>query len=104
MLARVAAEEQFVELAADRVDDHVLGGPDVVDRFGARGEIVGRFLVGLEVEAEQLVERRSVDRDRHQLVAHDREDAVLVGPPIGELRQIVEHLSLLVWKMCGPYL
>ena len=92
LLARVAAEEQLVELAADGVDDHVLGRRDVVDRLGARGEIVGRLLVGLEIEAEQLVERRAVDRDRHQLPAHQGPHAMLVRPPLGELRQIVHDL------------
>ena len=52
LLARVALEKQFVELAADGVDDHVLGGADVGDRLGAGGEELRRLLVGLKAGVE----------------------------------------------------
>ena len=92
LLARVAAEEQLIELRADGVDDHIFRRLDLVDRFGSRREILGCLLVGLEVEVEQHVERGAIDRDRHQFLAHIGEHAVLVRPPLGELRQVIDDL------------
>src|SRR6185312_807816 len=93
LLARIALEEQLVELLADRIDDYVFGSLDFLDRLRAQGEIVRSFLVGLEIEIEQLVQGRAVDRDRDELVPHHRSDPMLVRPPISEVRQIVDHLA-----------
>ncbi len=92
MLARVAAKEEFVEFAADGIDHDVLGRFDLVHRLRARGEKLGRLFFGLQVGVEQHVESRAVDRDRHQLIAHQGAHAVLVRPPLGELRQIFDDL------------
>ena len=50
---------------------------------------------GLDLERGQLqpverVDRVEVDRDGHELAVHAREHAVLVGPPRGEAREVVE--------------
>ncbi len=92
MLARVAAEERFIEVAANLGDDHVLGGADGLHRLCAALEEGFRRLVRLKVEPVERVERGPVDRDRKQLAVNAGEDPVLVGPPFREPGQVVRDV------------
>ena len=58
-----------------------------VHRLGARGEEC-LHLGGVEAEPVQAVDRREIDRDRHEHAVDLREHAVLVRSPAGEARQI----------------
>jgi hypothetical protein len=102
LLAGVAFEEGPVETAPDGRDHGVAGGRDLSDRLGESGEQPFRRRVVLQSHAQDLRERRAVDRPRHAPVAEVGEDAVFVGPPAGEARQIVDDSGALVWNMCGP--
>ena len=91
MLAGIAAEEFFVELAADGGDHHVLRGLDLADLLGPLGEPILQLLGG-EVEPVELVDRVEIDRDRHLHAVHFRQHPVLVEAPFGEAREMVEDL------------
>jgi len=88
LLAGVAAKEGLVELAADLGHDDVLAGADVLD--GLRPLLEERFDVGVGGESGVVepVDRRTVDRHRQLLIADLREHAMLVRPPLGEVRQV----------------
>jgi hypothetical protein len=85
LLARVAPEEELVQLATDARDDGVLGGAHVHDRCREPGEERGHVGVGLEPGAVEPVQRVAVDRQRQEAAGDGREHAVLVRPPRGEL-------------------
>ena len=55
LLAGVAAEELLVELAADRRDDHVFGGADLVHLLGGR-----RTLLSIGAGKQEMVRVQGV--------------------------------------------
>jgi hypothetical protein len=92
LLARIAAEELLVELAADLGDDDVLGGADLVNLLGPLRQ-PGRQLRLGEAQPVKGVDRVEVDRNRHLLAIDHTQHLVLVGPPRREPRQIVEDAA-----------
>jgi hypothetical protein len=89
LLAGVVAEELLVEIAPHARDDHVFRGADLVAGLGALRE--PRFeLLARQREAVEAVDRVEIDRYRQEHAVDLRQDAMLVGPPARELRQIVE--------------
>jgi hypothetical protein len=90
LLARVAAEEEFVQFASDAREDQLFGTVDEAAWNRARPK-KSLQAGGIEIEAVETVDRRAVDRHRQQPVAHTREHAVLVGTPGRELTQVRDH-------------
>ena len=93
LLARVAAEEEPVELLADRIDDHVLGRLDLLDRLGAaprdirpRPRPSSRFASNSLFSVVRLI---GIGTSCPRTL---RQHAMLVRPPLRELRQIVDDL------------
>ena len=90
LLAGVVAEELFVQLPADAIDDYVLGRRERMAWLGHRCEEALQ-LQRRVARAIQLIDGVQIDRNRHQLAVHRRAHPMLVGPPVGEPRQIPEH-------------
>ena len=91
-LARVAAEERLIELAADPADHGVLGVGDEAARSGTGGVEGLDLRVGAQPEPVEAVERGAIDREREQLPVDLGQHPVLVGPPLGEAREIAPDL------------
>ncbi len=84
LLARIAAEELLIELAANGADHHILGGLDLVHDLAALGEELLELL-GREVETIELVDGVEVDGDGKKLPVNLRQHTMLIGAPLGEL-------------------
>ena len=92
LLPRVAAEELQVEVAAHLGDHDVLRCLDLGQLLGDRLE-PALHLEGRQVEAVEAIDRVEVDPHRQQLAVDAGEHAVLVRPPLGELRQVLEDVG-----------
>jgi hypothetical protein len=92
LLARVAPEELFVQLAADFADYSILGGARPADRLCACAEEV-RELFRCQRQTVHLIHGIEVDRKRYELAVDLSEHVMLVGPPLRELRQVFEDSS-----------
>ena len=90
LLAGVAPEEFFVEVAAHGVEDDIFAGFDRVARFAHPVE-EGLNAGFVEVQAIQAVDGVLIDGNREQLTVNAGEDAVLVGSPVGEAGQVIHH-------------
>ena len=93
LLARVVAEELLVQLAPDLADDHVFGRPDLRRAARRPTRRTPRARTTCRFSAVELVDGVEVDRDRQQLPVDARQHAVLVRPPLGELREVVEDVA-----------
>ncbi len=89
LLAGVAAKELLIQLAPNLADHNVLGCANLRARLGQRLQKVVH-LEGGQVEPVELVDRIEIDRDGHKHPVDAGAHAVLVWPPGGELRQVVE--------------
>ena len=89
VLARVSAEEELVQLPSDARENRLFG---VVGRPGLFNPARQKFggLPLRKMQAEEPVQRRSIDRDRNETVAHARQHAVLVWPPRRKARDVLD--------------
>ena len=92
LLAGVAAEELLVEVAAHLGDHDVLGGLDPLELLGDRLE-PALHLEGGQLQPVEAVDGVEVDRHRQLLAVDAGQHPVLVGPPLGELRQVLEDVG-----------
>ena len=87
LLERVALEELFVQERSDLGENHLLGVP----RFRNGDPMFrqpGLHLVARRTPADQLLERVEIDGKPPVPLIRIREDLVIDGPPVGELREI----------------
>lgn len=89
LLARIAAEKGFVELATYLIDHHIFAGLDIGYRLGAAGQERCGLFFGCQLQAVQTVQRGYVDRDRHLLLAHLRKHAMLILTPLGKVGEVI---------------
>src|SRR5690606_12847581 len=82
-------EELLVQVAAHRVDHHVLAGADVLAWLAHLVE-VALDAVLVQRQPIEPVHGVDVDRQRHQLAIDTGQHPVLVRTPFGEAGQIVE--------------
>ncbi|KPY78801.1 Unknown protein sequence [Pseudomonas syringae pv. spinaceae] len=89
LLAGVTTEEFLVERSPDLIDHHVFRRANRGHGFRALGqEHFG--LLGCHRQTVQLVKRGEIDGDRHQLPINLRQHTMLIRPPLGESRQVVD--------------
>lgn len=90
LLAGIAPEEFFVQVAADGVEHHVFAGLDGIAGFA--DPVKKRLDAGfVEVEAVEAVDGVLVDGDGEQLAVHAGEDPMLVGHPFREAGEVIHH-------------
>src|SRR5918999_1939461 len=90
LFARVAAEEFFVKILPDRVDDDILAGPDLRARLAH--PIIKRLnsFFG-KLQTINSINRIDIDWNRHKLFADFGEHMVLIRSPVGKLREIFRY-------------
>ena len=87
LLERVIPEKLLVQLPAYLADDHIFRCPDLLPRLRERLEET-LSLFGIQFRAVITVDRVQIDRDRQKFAVDRTQDAMLVRPPLCELRQI----------------
>jgi len=92
LLARISPEKRVVEMAADLAHHRVFGGEDALSRLGDALEIGGQF-VRCQVQTEEGIDGVQIDRDRNEAPFDTGQHAMLIGSPLGELREILEDLG-----------
>src|SRR5215203_5181673 len=92
LLARVPAEELLVELPADLGHDRVLRGLDQRALLAAVRVEGLDVRIGRQLEPIEAIDRVAVDRHRQELAVHALDDSVLVRPPLGEAREVLDDL------------
>jgi hypothetical protein len=85
LFERIAAEEFFVKILSDGVDDDILAGPDLRPRL-AHPIIKCLNVFFGKLQAINAIDRVDIDRNRHKLVANSGEHMVLIRSPVGKLR------------------
>src|SRR6185295_6731717 len=92
LLARVIAEEFFIELSSDFADDHVFRSTDTLHRLRNLLEELFDF-ERRQIQAIEAVDRVEIDRDRNDLPVDTRAHAVLIRTPLGKTRKILKNLA-----------
>lgn len=92
LFARVAREEELVELAPDPGEDRFLRVGDTRERDAPCFE-VGLHFDGLHRSPAERFDGLRTDWDGQQLALDRGEDAVLVGEPLCEEREVVDDLT-----------
>ncbi len=92
LLAGVAPEEFLIEVPPHFGDNHVLRGADRLYRLCLALQERGRLFIARQIEAVEPVQGVPVNGDWQQLAVDVCKDAVLVWPPAGESRQVLEHV------------
>ena len=92
LLARVVAEEFFVQLSSHFADDHVLRRAYAIDRLS---HLLKKLfdLERCQIQAVKRVDSVQINRNRNNLSVYTRLDAMLVRPPFRKPRKVFKNLA-----------